>query len=108
MVRPSVQTERSRIMSLVRSSGNRSTEMRLLGILKQHRITGWRRRSRLVGKPDFVFPAARVAVFVDGSFWHGHPTRCRIPKTNRDYWVPKIERNKARDRQVTSASPSDD
>ena len=38
-------------------------------------------------------------MFVDGDFWHGHPTRCRIPKTRRSWWLAKIEGNKARDRR---------
>lgn len=56
----------------------------------------------LPGKPDVVFRRARVVVFVDGAFWHGHPERCRMPATNRDYWVKKIERNKARDARVSA------
>jgi len=54
----------------------------------------------LPGKPDIVFRRARVAVFVDGAFWHGHPERCRLPATNREYWARKIERNAARDARV--------
>lgn len=93
--------KRSWIMAQVRSDGNRSTETRLIAVLRENGITGWRRRYPLVGKPDFVFPKARVAVFVDGCFWHGHPTKCRIPKAHRIYWKRKIARNVARDRQVT-------
>lgn len=93
--------ERSWIMSQVKSGGNRSTEMCLLAVLREQGITGWRRKYPLYGKPDFVFPKARVAVFVDGCFWHGHPQKCRMPKTNRAYWMKKIARNIARDRQVT-------
>ncbi len=48
-------------------------------------------------RPDIVFKAARVAVFVDGCFWHGCPEHCRTPSTNVEYWSPKIERNRARD-----------
>jgi len=92
---------RSETMARVKSRGNRSTELRLITIFKRHSITGWRRGWPLVGKPDFVFPAARLVVFVDGCFWHGHPTLCRLPATNRSYWLPKIESNKARDRIVT-------
>jgi len=55
----------------------------------------------LPGKPDVVFRRARVAVFVDGAFWHGHPERCRLPATNRAYWEAKIERNRRRDERVT-------
>ncbi|NUN94039.1 MAG: DNA mismatch endonuclease Vsr [Verrucomicrobiae bacterium] len=93
--------KRSWIMAQVRSGGNRSTETRLIAVLRENGITGWRRRYPLDGKPDFVFPKARVAVFVDGCFWHGHPTKCRIPKAHRIYWERKIARNVARDRQVT-------
>lgn len=56
----------------------------------------------LAGKPDIVFRRAGVAVFVDGAFWHGHPERCRVPATNREYWVKKIDRNKARDARVNA------
>ena len=93
--------KRSWIMAQVKSSGNRSTEALLITVLREKAITGWRRRYPLAGKPDFVFPKARVAVFVDGCFWHGHPTKCRVPKTHREYWEQKIDRNVARDRLVT-------
>lgn len=93
--------KRSWIMSQVKSVGNRSTEARLVDLLRKHGVTGWRRRYPLDGKPDFVFPKARVAVFVDGCFWHGHPTKCRMPKAHRAYWEQKIARNVVRDRLVT-------
>ena len=92
---------RSWIMAQVKSSGARSTEQRFVAVLRASRITGWRRSYQLPGKPDFVFPKARVAVFVDGCFWHGHPTRCRMPATNREYWERKIQGNVQRDRKVT-------
>lgn len=94
--------KRSWIMAQVRSSGNRSTEKNLLTALREHGITGWRRGYPLFGKPDFVFPKERIVIFVDGCFWHGHPKKCRIPKTNMTYWKMKIARNMARDRLVTS------
>lgn len=87
-------------MGRVRSSGNRSTEHRLAGILRQQKITGWRRGYPLTGKPDFTFPRAQVAVFVDGCFWHGCPVHCQIPATNRKFWKNKIHRNMRRDKQV--------
>ena len=95
--------KRSWIMAQVKSNGNRSTEARLVTVFRENRITGWRRSYALLGKPDFVFPRARVAVFVDGCFWHGHPRKCRMPKANRPYWLRKISRNVARDRVVTRA-----
>jgi DNA mismatch endonuclease, patch repair protein len=48
-------------------------------------------------RPDVVFPTEKVAVFIDGCFWHGCPDHARQPKRNSDYWRAKIERNKARD-----------
>lgn len=93
--------KRSWIMAQVKSSGSKSTEEKFRVLLRQHGITGWRRNFPLLGKPDFVFPKARLAVFVDGCFWHGHPKKCRMPKTNRDYWEKKIGRNVSRDRAVS-------
>lgn len=95
------QSERSRIMTRIKSTGNASTEKRLLMVFREQGISGWRRCYPLFGKPDFVFPGARLAVFVDGLFWHGHPHKCRVPHTNRRYWTRKIARNVARDRLVT-------
>ncbi len=94
------KTKRSEIMSRVRSKGNVATEKKLLALFRENGIKGWRRNYPLFGKPDFVFPKKRVAVFVDGEFWHGHPTKGQIPETNSDFWRNKIERNKDRDRLV--------
>lgn len=87
-------------MSHVRAKGNVATELELIRLFRKYGIKGWRRNYRLFGKPDFVFPSMRVVVFVDGEFWHGHPTRSQIPGTNREFWLRKIEHNKARDRLV--------
>lgn len=95
--------KRSWIMARVKSTGNKSTEIKLIAVLREHEIKGWRRNYELFGKPDFVFPKAKVAVFVDGCFWHGHPQKCRMPQANRSYWEEKIARNVARDRTVTYA-----
>ena len=56
-------------------------------------------RADLPGKPDIVMPGRRLAIFVHGCFWHGHDCArgARVPKDNRDYWVGKVERNRARD-----------
>jgi DNA mismatch endonuclease (patch repair protein) len=92
--------KRSKLMSCIRSSGNRDTELRLISIFRAHGIIGWRRNYKLLGKPDFVFPRRRLAVFVDGCFWHGCPKHVRFPKTNRRFWREKITRNMGRDREV--------
>lgn len=88
-------------MSLIRSRGNRETELRLLAILRGNRITGWRRHLPLPGRPDFVFPKARLVIFVDGCFWHGCPLHGRKPDSNQDYWLPKLARNISRDRRIS-------
>ena len=54
-------------------------------------------------KADIVFTRRRLVVFIDGCFWHGCPTHCRMPSRNRDYWEAKIGRNRERDDQVTAA-----
>lgn len=94
------ESKRSEVMSCIRGSGNKDTELRLIAIFKAHHITGWRRNSKLPGRPDFVFPPQRLTVFVDGCYWHGCPKHYRRPKSNRKFWDAKIVRNKARDREV--------
>lgn len=92
--------KRSKIMSRVRGHGNAATELRLIKILRTHKIRGWRRRSKIFGRPDFIFPAQRLALFVDGCFWHGCPQHFSIPLQNREFWLRKIERNIKRDKLV--------
>ncbi len=92
---------RSSVMARIPGKGNKTTEMRLVQIMRRYAITGWRRGSRLPGRPDFVFPKAQLAIFVDGDFWHGHPRRFKLPTSNVGYWRSKIEGNRARDRLVT-------
>lgn len=93
--------ERSQIMKKVKSSKNKSTELRLIELFKHNSIKGWRRNFKLFGKPDFVFPKLRVAVFADGCFWHGHNCRNLKPEQNKEYWTQKIKRNMERDQLVT-------
>lgn len=85
-------------MAAVHSRGNKETELKLAAILHAARITGWRRHQPLPGHPDFAFRRQRLAVFVDGCFWHGCRWHCRMPQDNREYWERKISRNAARDR----------
>ncbi len=93
--------KRIEIMRKVKSNRNKSTELKLIQFFKENRICGWRRNFKLYGKPDFVFPKQRLAIFVDGCFWHGHNCRNTKPKDNAGYWESKINRNKNRDVQVT-------
>lgn len=91
---------RSEIMRAVKSSRNKSTELRLINIFKINHITGWRRNYKLFGHPDFVFPKKKIALFVDGCFWHGHDCKERKPKNNAEYWRHKIIKNINRDMLV--------
>jgi DNA mismatch endonuclease (patch repair protein) len=95
------KTKRSDVMSKVRSKGNKSTELRLVEIFAKQGIKGWRRNYPVKGHPDFVFLKKRVAVFVDGCFWHGHDCRNTRPKQNEEFWAVKREKNMARDKAVT-------
>lgn len=88
-------------MSKIRCSGNKSTELKLMSIFRDSGIKGWRRGSKLEGKPDFIFPKLRIAVFTDGCFWHCHDCRQSKPENNADYWITKIQRNKERDKEVS-------
>ncbi|TPW75736.1 very short patch repair endonuclease [Schumannella soli] len=54
-------------------------------------------------RADIVFTRARVAVFIDGCFWHGCPDHATAPKRNSDYWIPKLARNVERDRETDAA-----
>ena len=91
------KAKRSAVMARIRSHGNRDTELVMIQRFRAHRITGWRRHQSLFGKPDFVFRAERVALFVDGCFWHGCPRHCRRPTGNALFWRKKFRRNRERD-----------
>jgi DNA mismatch endonuclease (patch repair protein) len=93
--------KRSQIMAAIRARGNRETELKLASILRVAKISGWRRHQPLPGRPDFVFRRHRIAIIVDGCFWHGCRWHCRMPHTNREYWMRKIARNVARDKHTT-------
>lgn len=87
--------KRSRIMAAVKSSATAPeravfSELLKLGIRR-------RRHRRLPGKPDAAFPLERVAVFIDGCFWHGCPVHFRAPESNAAFWRAKILANAARD-----------
>ncbi|MFB3851286.1 MAG: very short patch repair endonuclease [Acidobacteriota bacterium] len=96
------KTERSKIMAKVKREGNLSTENEFILFLKRNKIGGWRRKYPLLGNPDFVFARLKIAVFIDGCFWHGCPDHCRMPATNISYWKKKISGNIKRDKRTTS------
>lgn len=95
------KAKRSEVMSRIRGRDNKDTEIALAKLLRRHGIKGWRRYQPLLGKPDFVFRSARLALFVDGCFWHGCPKHSTMPVNNRAFWLRKLSANKVRDRLVT-------
>ena len=94
--------KRSEIRRKVKSKKNKSTELRLIDIFKQNGITGWKRNYSVKGHPDFVFLKEKVAVFVDGCFWHGHDCRNTRPVENQEYWQKKRGLNMKHDKDVTT------
>jgi DNA mismatch endonuclease (patch repair protein) len=94
--------KRSEVMSRIRGRGNERTELALVRLFRANRITGWRRQAMLPGRPDFVFRKEKVAVFVDGCFWHGCPKCFRQPKNNKIFWLKKLSANRHRDKRVAS------
>jgi DNA mismatch endonuclease (patch repair protein) len=119
------KAKRSEVMSRIRSRGNKDTELALAKLFRRHKITGWRRHVQIGGRaallrgpkiraarqhrptfrvrPDFVFRQSRLALFVDGCFWHGCPKHATKPKNNRAFWQRKLSANKTRDRLVNQA-----
>jgi DNA mismatch endonuclease (patch repair protein) len=91
--------QRRRIMAAVRQK-NTEPEVALRQALFAAGIRGWRLHyAKAPGRPDLAWPGRKVAVFVDGAFWHGHPSRHRPGRSGR-YWDEKIASNVGRDRRV--------
>ncbi|WP_080630182.1 very short patch repair endonuclease [Burkholderia glumae] len=94
--------DRKENMRRIRSKDTRP-EVRVRGLLRRLGYVGYRlHRADLPGKPDIAFVGQRKAILVHGCFWHGHNCKRggRRPKTNLDYWQPKIERNQRRDHRT--------
>ena len=92
---------RSELMSRIRKQGNKSTETRMVKLLRSHGLIGWRRHLPIPGHPDFAWPKHRLALFVDGCFWHSHDCKRFFPRTHIKYWKNKLVGNAARDRSIT-------
>jgi DNA mismatch endonuclease, patch repair protein len=89
--------ERSKLMSAIRSK-NTAPE---IAIRKALFVKGYRYRIHYGPKKiDIAFPSKRLAIFIDGCFWHVCPIHSHVPKTNKNYWVPKLEKNAKRDKTV--------
>ena len=95
--------KRSKIMSKIRGKNTKPE----LAFRKALYAAGYRYRidyKKLIGKPDILLKKYKTAVFIDGEYWHGHNWEERKPKvkTNREFWIAKIERNMQRDREVNT------
>ena len=117
------KAKRSEVMARIHARGNKDTELALAKLLRAHGIKGWRRHVEIRGRavrprganfkaapqrrptfrvrPDFVFPQLKLAIFVDGCFWHGCPKHATEPKNNCAFWKKKLTGNKVRDRMVS-------
>src|SRR3990172_8300803 len=95
------KADRHRTMMAVKGSRT-GLERRVHGMLAGRRFRGWEANpAGVIGNPDLVFTAQRVAVFIDGCFWHGCPFCERpLPRSNRVYWKGKIEGNRRRDKSL--------
>ncbi|WP_419253873.1 very short patch repair endonuclease [Caulobacter sp. ErkDOM-YI] len=98
------QAKRSAVMARVKSQDTgpeRLLRKTLTALGAHYRL----HRKDLPGKPDLVMPGRKLAFFVHGCFWHGHDCArgSRVPKANRDYWLAKVARNKARDAAAAQA-----
>lgn len=88
---------RSQVMRAVRSSGT-TPESTLKKWMRRMGVLGWKAQGQhLPGRPDFFFPSFKLAVFVDGCFWHGCLRCYRAPKSHKPYWKTKLRTNRARD-----------
>lgn len=92
---------RSRIMSAIRSKGNKTTELKILALFRDNKLKGWRRHYNIYGNPDFCWEKYKVALFVDGCFWHGCPRCYKLPSSNSLFWERKMSKNVKRDKHVT-------
>ena len=95
--------KRSKIMSKIRGKNTKPE----LAFRKALYAAGYRYRidyKKLIGKPDILLKKYKTAIFIDGEYWHGHNWEERKPKvkTNREFWIAKIERNMQRDREVNA------
>jgi DNA mismatch endonuclease (patch repair protein) len=95
-----VSIKRAKNMSSIHGKNNLSTEICLKMAFVRSGLKGWKLHSKeLPGTPDFYFQQAKLAIFVDGCFWHGCPKCGHIPKTRPEFWEAKINRTKQRDRE---------
>lgn len=91
------QKQRSRCMSRIKRKDTKA-EIIFRKALWENGIRGYRIDVNLPGRPDIYFSKLKLAIFIDGCYWHKCPQCFSEPKSNKKYWIPKIERNAERDK----------
>jgi DNA mismatch endonuclease, patch repair protein len=100
--------KRSEVMARIRGRGNKSTEHRMAALLRAYHIAGWKLHPPDVfGCPDIYFPYLRIAIFLDGCFWHACKKCFKMPAQNRPFWEEKFHKNLRRDRLVNRTLKKD-
>lgn len=97
---------RKKNMQNIRSA-NTNIEIAVRSALHKKGFRFRKNVNTLIGKPDIVFPKYKVVVFLDSCFWHKCPYHSNIPKTNKKYWLPKLQRNKTRAKEVNNKLKKD-
>jgi len=100
------EEQRKKNMKNIRSKGTKPERI-ISKKLKQKGFYFTQHVKKVYGKPDITFLRKKVAVFIDSDFWHCHPVNFQMPKTNREYWEKKIQRNVERDQEVNKVLIND-
>lgn len=100
--------QRRKNMQAIKSQDT-SIELRLRKALWARGVRYRKNYRKLIGRPDIVLTKYKIAIFCDSDYWHGYDweNRHQRIKSNREYWIPKIERNMARDKEVNEALDHD-
>lgn len=100
--------QRRKNMQAIKSQDT-SIELRLRKALWARGVRYRKNYRKLIGRPDIVLTKYKIAIFCDSDYWHGYDweNRHQRIKSNREYWIPKIERNMARDKEVNEALARD-
>lgn len=104
MVDTFTKEQRSQIMAKIKSKDTKP-EIFFRKLLYSKGIR-YRTHYPIDGKPDVVIVSQKIAIFVDGCFWHKCPKCCRLPNSNKDYWIEKIEKNVKRDKKINETLKS--
>jgi DNA mismatch endonuclease, patch repair protein len=100
------QEQRKYNMSRIRGK-NTGPEVKFRKLLFTNGIRGYRIHYKLPGKPDIVFTKKKIAIFIDGCFWHKCPVCYQEPETRKDFWIKKIQSNIDRDKNVDETLKND-